>query len=117
RDWEDWLLRFHRRRVRGAWPMKVSSPPGGTRSGHSYRAVLFRRAMPSKEHVTSEDRVDRCVTGVEGVDNILNGGIPRGNTVLLTGAVGGGQTSLCLEFLVHGALHGENSLYISVPES
>src|SRR3970282_2871559 len=56
-------------------------------------------------------------TGIEGLDNILNGGIPRGNTVLITGSVGTGKTSLCLEFLVHGALYGENSLYISVPES
>lgn len=73
--------------------------------------------MPSKEREASEDRVDRCVTGVEGLDNILNGGIPRGNTVLVTGSVGTGKTSLCLEFLVHGALYGENSLYISVTES
>jgi len=73
--------------------------------------------MPSKERETSGDRVDRCVTGVEGLDNILNGGVPRGNTVLITGSVGTGKTSLCLEFLVHGALYGENSLYISVTES
>jgi len=73
--------------------------------------------MPSKERDASEDRVDRCVTGVDGLDNILSGGIPRGNTVLITGAVGTGKTSLCLEFLVHGALFGETSLYISVTEA
>ena len=73
--------------------------------------------MPSKERESSEDRVDRCVTGIDGLDNILNGGIPRGNTVLITGSVGTGKTSMCLEFLVHGALYGENSLYISVTES
>jgi len=60
---------------------------------------------------------ERCVTGVDALDNILNGGIPRGNTVLVTGSVGTGKTSLCLEFLVHGALVGENSLYISATES
>lgn len=73
--------------------------------------------MPSKERGESEDRVDRCVTGIYGLDNILNGGIPRGNTVLITGSVGTGKTSLCLEFLVHGALYGEHSLYLSVTES
>ncbi len=73
--------------------------------------------MPTKEREGSEERVDRCVTGIEGLDNILNGGVPRGNTVLVTGAVGTGKTSLCLEFLVHGALLGENSLYFSVTES
>src|SRR3972149_5503760 len=73
--------------------------------------------MPSRERDASEVRVDRCVTGIEGLDNILDGAIPRGNTVLITGSVGTGKTSLCLEFLVHGALYGENSLYISVTES
>src|SRR3990172_13226872 len=89
----------------------------GTRSGHSYRPAPFRTRMPSKERGVSEDRADRCVTGVDALDNILNGGIPRGNTVLVTGSVGTGKTSLCLEFLVHGALVGENSLYISATES
>lgn len=60
---------------------------------------------------------DRCITGIEGLDNILNGGIPRGNTVLVTGSCGTGKTTLSLEFLVHGALMGERSLYISVTEA
>ena len=77
----------------------------------------MRRLVPARERALTEDRVDRCVTGIEALDNILDGGIPRGNAVLVTGAVGTGKTSLCLEFLVHGALNGENSLYISVTES
>ncbi len=59
---------------------------------------------------------DRCVTGIEGLDNILNGGIPTGNMVLLTGPVGTGKTTLSLEFLVRGAEAGETSLFISVTE-
>ncbi len=60
---------------------------------------------------------DRCPTGIEGLDNILNGGIPRGNTILFTGSCGTGKTTLSLEFLVHGAIAGENSLFVSVTES
>ncbi|MBI5001616.1 MAG: circadian clock protein KaiC [Euryarchaeota archaeon] len=60
---------------------------------------------------------NRCVTGVEGLDNILNGGIPRGNTVLFTGSCGTGKTSISLEYLVHGAIDGENCLFISVTEA
>ncbi len=60
---------------------------------------------------------DRCVTGVEGLDTILYGGIPRSNTVLLTGSCGTGKTSLALEFLMHGAVKGENSLFVSVTEN
>ena len=60
---------------------------------------------------------DRCPTGIDGLDNILNGGLPRGNTVLFTGSCGTGKTTLSLEFLVHGAMADENSLFISVTEA
>jgi len=60
---------------------------------------------------------ERCITGVEGLDNILNGGIPRGNTVLVTGSCGTGKTTMSLEFLVHGAMGSENCLFISVTEA
>jgi circadian clock protein KaiC len=68
--------------------------------------------MPQK----TGDR-ERCVTGIEGLDTILYGGIPRANTILLTGSCGTGKTSLALEFLIHGALKGENSLFVSVTEN
>jgi circadian clock protein KaiC len=71
--------------------------------------------MPAKEHEASSER-ERCITGIEGIDHILNGGIPRGNTVLVSGSVGTGKTSICIEFLVRGALYGESSLYLSVTE-
>lgn len=57
------------------------------------------------------------MTGIEGFDTVLYGGIPRSNTVLLTGSCGTGKTSLALEFLIHGATKGENSLFISVTEN
>jgi circadian clock protein KaiC len=60
---------------------------------------------------------ERCVTGIEGLDTILYGGIPRSNTILLTGSCGTGKTSLALEFLIHGAMKGENSLFVSVTEN
>ncbi len=59
----------------------------------------------------------RCATGIEGLDNILEGGIPRGNMVLVAGSVGTGKTTLSLEFLVRGAERGERSLFISVTEA
>ncbi len=59
---------------------------------------------------------ERCRTGIDAIDHILNGGIPRGNTVLISGSVGTGKTSICVEFLIRGALADENSLYLSVTE-
>ena len=77
--------------------------------------------QPREEHKRQSDRSgsigrEKCVTGIEGLDNILGGGLPRNNIVLLTGNCGTGKTSLSLEFLLHGALDGENGLYLSVTE-
>ena len=60
---------------------------------------------------------ERCVTGIAGLDNILTGGVPRGNTILITGSCGTGKTTMSLEFLVRGALNNEKTLYISVTEA
>src|SRR5437899_8009983 len=70
--------------------------------------------MPTMERDAGER--ERCVTGIDAIDHILNGGIPRGNPVLISGSVGTGKTSICIEFLIRGALEGENSLYLSVTE-
>lgn len=71
----------------------------------------------AEETIAGGSKRDRCITGIDALDNILDGGIPRGNTVLVTGSVGTGKTTLCMEFLVHGALDAENCLFISVTES
>jgi len=60
---------------------------------------------------------ERCQVGIDALDNILYGGIPRSNTVLLSGSCGTGKTSLALEFLIHGAINGERSMFLSVTES
>ena len=60
---------------------------------------------------------ERCVTGIEGLDNILGGGIPTNNIVLVTGIAGTGKTTLAFEFLVRGAISGENGVLITTVES
>jgi circadian clock protein KaiC len=59
---------------------------------------------------------NRSKTGIEGLDKILAGGIPIGNTVLVTGACGTGKTTLSIEFLVSGAAAGETSVFLAVTE-
>jgi circadian clock protein KaiC len=41
-------------------------------------------------------------TGIEGLDEITFGGLPKGRTTLVCGSAGCGKTLLCIEFLVHG---------------
>jgi circadian clock protein KaiC len=45
---------------------------------------------------------DLVKTGIRGLDGILSGGIPRGNVILLEGAIGCGKTTLGVEFVYRG---------------
>ena len=45
---------------------------------------------------------DRVRTGIQGLDGILGGGIPRGNVILVEGAIGTGKTTLGVEFVYRG---------------
>ncbi|MDY6777394.1 MAG: ATPase domain-containing protein, partial [Candidatus Nanohaloarchaea archaeon] len=60
---------------------------------------------------------ERVETGIEGLDDLLNGGIPVNHSVFLAGPAGSGKTTFCLEFLYRGAEKGENGLYISFEET
>ncbi len=66
---------------------------------------------------TGPPRIARCATGIDALDAILGGGIPRGNMVLVAGSVGTGKTTLSLEFLIRGAERGERSMLLSVTEA
>jgi circadian clock protein KaiC len=46
---------------------------------------------------------DLVKTGISGLDAILSDGIPRGNVILLEGAIGTGKTTLGVEFVYRGA--------------
>jgi circadian clock protein KaiC len=45
---------------------------------------------------------DLVKTGIGGLDEILSGGIPRGNVILLEGAIGCGKTTMGVEFVYRG---------------
>ncbi len=58
--------------------------------------------MPSKKS-PDHFQLAKCPTGIQGLDEITLGGIPRGRPTLITGAAGSGKTLIGLEFLVKGA--------------
>ncbi|MDE1819800.1 MAG: AAA family ATPase [Euryarchaeota archaeon] len=60
--------------------------------------------------------VPRVTTGVSGLDEMLQGGIPQGHVVLVLGTPGVGKTCLALQFVASGAARGEKTLYLSFEE-
>lgn len=65
---------------------------------------------------SSAVRLDRITTGIKGLDEVLNGGLPRSRTILVVGSPGSGKTTFVMQFLVGGAKAGENGLYVSLDE-
>jgi circadian clock protein KaiC len=59
----------------------------------------------------------RITTGISKLDQYIEGGIPEGAIVLVSGSTGSGKTIMGLQFLVEGAKKGEKGLYISFEES
>lgn len=55
--------------------------------------------------------------GVEGLDDVLGGGLPRNHLYLVQGEPGVGKTTLALQFLMEGVRRNEKVLYISLAET
>ncbi len=55
--------------------------------------------------------------GIRGLDEVLNGGVPKGATTLLSGGPGTGKTMLGLEFLVRGAMAGHPGILLTFEET
>jgi circadian clock protein KaiC len=64
-----------------------------------------------------EPASERISTGVEGLDEMLDGGLWRGTTTLLAGPSGAGKTTIALQFAIEGARQGEPTLYMNFQEN
>lgn len=56
-------------------------------------------------------------TGIEGLDDVLAGGLPRNRIYLVMGDPGVGKTTAGLHFLLDGVRRGERVLYIGLSET
>ncbi len=61
--------------------------------------------------------MDRVKTGIAGLDEMLNGGIPAKRHVALYGGPGCGKTSFGFEYVYRGAKAKENGVYITMEET
>ena len=59
----------------------------------------------------------KAATGIDGFDEITAGGLPQGRPTLVCGGPGCGKTLFALQFLVHGASHGENGVFVTFEET
>ena len=59
----------------------------------------------------------RMRTGVAGLDEILEGGLPPNRVYLVEGEPGTGKTTIALQFLLEGVRLGEPCLYVTLSET
>lgn len=79
------------------------------------RRVIF---LIETEDVKDTQQLLKCLTGIQGLDEVTNGGLPRGRTSLICGSAGCGKTLLAMQFLVNGARHyGEPGVFMSFEEN
>lgn len=76
-----------------------------------------RVRAPTQEIATVEVAEGRACTGVEGLDEMLAGGLPRASTTVLQGGTGAGKTILALHFLLEGARRGEKGILFTFEET
>src|SRR5271163_4553255 len=63
-------------------------------------------------------QLPKCPTGIQGLDEITGGGLPRGRPTLVCGGAGCGKTLLAAEFLVRGAVQfGEPGVFMAFEET
>ena len=56
-------------------------------------------------------------TGIEGLDDILGGGLAANHLYVIEGVPGTGKTTLALQFLMEGIRRGETVLHVSLSET
>ena len=60
--------------------------------------------------------IDRVSTGVKGLDELIEGGVPKGSVILVSGAPGAGKTILGMQFLEAGLKKGTKCAYVTIEE-
>src|SRR4051812_9984422 len=63
------------------------------------------------------DSSPRVATGIDGLDDILHGGLTANRVYLIEGDPGSGKTTLGMQFLMQGIRRGEPGLYVTLSET
>jgi circadian clock protein KaiC len=71
---------------------------------------VFPRLLKPREIISERPLKHRLKTGVPGLDELMDGGIPKGYSVLVAGPSGSGKTVLSNQFIVEGVKQGETGI-------
>ena len=65
----------------------------------------------------SDHVIERVKTGIPGLDELIEGGFPRGDTILIAGKAGTGKSILATQFIYKGATdYNEPGVFVTLEE-
>ena len=74
--------------------------------------------MPRAKPKVVRPSLAKAPTGIQGLDEVTDGGLPKGRVTLVCGSAGCGKSLLAMEFLVHGAVrYGEPGVCMDFEET
>jgi len=74
--------------------------------------------VPSMSENKKVKTLPKSPTGIQGMDEITGGGLPKGRPTLVAGSAGCGKTLFAMEFLVNGATqHDEPGVFVAFEEN
>jgi circadian clock protein KaiC len=92
--------------------------PGGPGPGTFLAILRTVQVNPCHLTVPSNQELAKSPTGIQGLDEITNGGLPRGRPTLICGGPGSGKTLLAASFLLNGVVqYGEPGILMTFEET
>ena len=77
----------------------------------------MQKANPKKS-ASDYNQLQKCPTGIKGFDEIMEGGLPKNRTTLVSGSAGSGKTLLGIDFLINGVTQfKEPGVFMSFEET
>lgn len=99
--------------------MRGTEVPGGQCSFKISKDGIdvFPRLNPLVCNLNYQQFQERLSTGIPQLDSMMDGGIPRGSTTIVSGPSGSGKTILSMNFALAGVNRNENPLFITFEEN
>jgi circadian clock protein KaiC len=94
------------------------SGPFGSPTRRRSQQMMNKRTSKNSRNGAAGTSLPKAPSGIQGLDEITGGGLPRGRCTLVCGSAGCGKTLLAMEFLVRGAIeHGEPGVFMAFEEN
>jgi KaiC domain protein len=93
---------------------------GGSLFEDDFESAFGAASGPGEEEFDDEEfesEIPRIDLGIEGLDGMIQGGVPERHLIVTIGSAGTGKTTFGLQFLHHGLQQGENAIYITLEQS